>query len=239
MAIRLVGLLLLVSGIGGLVAVWSGWRTSDLLLNDLRQAGAGVSPEQTRLVNGMNQISGLVGDAADATDGFAASMTQARTAVSEGSQAAAELAASFQQAGPLLNFEIFGVQPLANVASSFEQNADSFQRLSASLDTTAASLDSNVKDTARVASDLRQARTTLQDISQTVRDFRSPSILGPGLGSLQLSVWALLLWLSIQSLLSILLGIGLILLGSSQSGQRLHASWLTLRSTHTQHAPKS
>src|SRR5688572_1149970 len=114
--VRLVALLLVLNGVGGLAAVWVGWGYLTEALADLREVSTRLSPGQERLVARLHEVGEVVGDAAEATGGFARSMGRARTAVEEGGRAAGELSASFERLGPATDLELLGRRPLERLA---------------------------------------------------------------------------------------------------------------------------
>ncbi len=69
---RTIALLLILSGVGGLVAVWTGWRLAGEVIGDLRDVSTQLAPEQAQVVSDLREAAAMVDDAAEAVDGFAA-----------------------------------------------------------------------------------------------------------------------------------------------------------------------
>jgi hypothetical protein len=213
--VRVIALLLVLNGLGGLAAVWAGWGLLGVAVVDLREATGQLAPEQARMVARLRDVGAVVGDASEATDGFARSMERARTAVGEGGQAAGELAGSFDQLVPATEVEIVGRRPLEQFAEPFAASAASFRRLGSSLSGTADSLGDNARDTARVSADLKRARERIDDLASSAEAFRPQAYAERGLDSLDLGLRGLLGLLALQAALSMLTGLALLLLSGT------------------------
>ncbi len=109
--VRIIALVLLLNGVAWAIAGWLGWQLTRQLVEDVREAGGAVSPEQDRLVASIRDVAALVGDSAEATWGFTVSLERARAVVQDGSQAADELHVTFGQMAQAARVIIFGVQP--------------------------------------------------------------------------------------------------------------------------------
>lgn len=156
-----------------------------------------------------------MGDAADATTGFAQSLARARDAATEGSRAATGLSQAFSQLAAAGDIEIFGIRPLDGLREPFGSAGAETQRLSGALNDLADSLASNVGDTTRVASDLRQAQTRILELADATEAFRAQALVNQGISSLETAARALLGVLLVQAILSTLSGVALLLLAGA------------------------
>src|SRR3954451_7141099 len=138
--VRLVAYLLIVNGIAGVVAVWTGWSMTTALIDGLRQSSLLVSDQQARLVTSVRGVTVGVDDAAEATVGLSRSTTQVRNAVNDATQTATQLAATFDRLSQASQVTVFGVRPLEGLTEPFSTNAANFRQLGSSLNATADSL---------------------------------------------------------------------------------------------------
>lgn len=208
-------LLLIANGVGGLALVLVGWQLATRLADDLRAVNGQLAPQQERLVAELRGVAATVEDAADATAGFAESLSQARDAATDGSRAAAGLSQAFNRLAAAGDVEIFGVRPLEGLREPFGSAGAETQRLSNALDALASSLNSNAGDTTRVAADLRQARARILELAGATEAFRAQTLVNQGISGLETVARALLGVLLIQAILSTLIGVAILLLAGA------------------------
>jgi hypothetical protein len=213
---RTIALLLILSGVGGLVAVWMGWRMTGEVIGDLRDVSTQLAPEQAQVVSDLREAAAMVDDAAEAVDGFAAGMTRARTAASQAADASGDLALSFERMREVTQIQVGGQQPLEGLSEPFAASSLSFRRLSGSLAQMADALDNSALDTARVADDLQMARNRMDNMAATVEALRPRLLAGRGLSSLELGMRSVLAFILVQAVLSMLTGLAILLLSGSK-----------------------
>ena len=216
LAVRVIALALMLNGAAGVLGSLVAWRASQALLDDLRAAGTLVPTEQARLVTGVRDVATMIGDAADATGGFSASLEQAHAAVADSSQSADELRVIFEQLSLVSRLELLELRPLSGLTDPFAASAQSFGRLSTSLGSAAGSLEENRRDTSRVATDLHLARAHIDELATTIDGLQSQTLLNRGVAEAELGRGVLVGLLLLQALLSGLTGLALWLL----AGQR-------------------
>jgi hypothetical protein len=212
LAVRVIALMLMANGLGGMLGVLVAWRISQGLVDELRSAGAVLPSEQARLAGSLRRVSGMVGAAAAATDGFTVSLEQAAAAVEEGGQSADELRTIFSRLALVSQFNPLDPRILGGLADPFAASAESFGRLSGSLAATSSAMADNSRDTARVASNLKQASGQIDDLASTLEAIRSRTALDQRLAELELGRGLLLALVLLQALLSALTGLALWLL---------------------------
>jgi hypothetical protein len=213
---RTIGLLLILSGVGGLVVVWMGWRLAGEVIGDLRDVSTQLAPEQAQVVSDLREAAAMVDDAAEAVDGFAVGMTRARTAASQAADASGDLALSFERMRVVTQIQVGALQPLEGLSEPFAASSLSFRRLSGSLAQMADALDNSALDTARVADDLQMARNRMDNMAATVEALRPRLLAGRGLSSIELGMRSVLAFILVQAVLSMLTGLAILLLSGSK-----------------------
>jgi hypothetical protein len=209
--VRFVAWLLIVNGIGGVVAVWAGWSMTTTLFDGLRQSSTLVSAQQARLVESVKGVAVGVDDASQATAGLSRSTTQVRNAVNDATQTATQLAATFDQLSQASRVTVFGVRPLQGLAEPFSANAANFRQLGSSLNATADSLATNTQEMTRVSTDLKTIQGQVSSAAADVEALQSATVLQQGLASLELGGRLLLGMIFFEATLSALTGVALLM----------------------------
>jgi len=209
--VRLVAYLLIVNGIAGVVAVWTGWSMTTALIDGLRQSSLLVSDQQARLVTSVRGVTVGVDDAAEATVGLSRSTTQVRNAVNDATQTATQLAATFDQLSQASRVTVFGVRPLEGLTAPFSANAADFRQLSVSLGLTADSLTGNAQEMARVSTDLKSIQGQVSSAAGDIEALQSASLLQQGIASLDIGSRLLLGMIFFEATLSALTGLALLM----------------------------
>jgi hypothetical protein len=198
---RLLGVLLIVYGLGGLVAAGLAYAMAQSSFGRVQALGESVQGEQPGMRQDLEQIAATIGDSATAAAGFADSLDRGRQSMATASQSANQLAASFDQAGQLGQVEVFGMRPFAPFAQSLGQSSGQFRTLATQLQQTSDAMGANVRDVQRVQGDLQDIRQRLEALAVQVQATSAGgSEVLRSLRGLELAVAAILLWLVIQSL---------------------------------------
>jgi hypothetical protein len=219
--IRLVAVLLLVNGIAGVAAVWSGWMMADSLIDGMRQSSVLVTEQQARLVASVRSVAVGVEDTSQATSGLARSTAQVRTAVGDATQTATQLAATFDRLSQSSRVSVLGVRPLEGMIEPFAANAADFRQLASSLGATAKSLETNAREMGRVSDDLKGIHGQVSAVASEVAGLQSASLMQQGLASLELGSRLLLGMIFFEATLSALTGLALLLMAGQHRTRRL------------------
>lgn len=209
--VRFVAWLLIVNGIGGVVAVWAGWSMTTSLLDGLRQSSTLVSAQQARLVESVRGVAVGVDDASQATAGVSRSTTQVRNAMNDATQTAAQLASTFDRLSQASQVTVFGVRPMEGLTEPFNTNAADFRQLGSSLDATADSLATNTQELTRVSTDLKSIQGQVSSAATDIEALQSASVLQQGIASFALGSRLLLGMIFFEATLSALTGLALLL----------------------------
>jgi uncharacterized phage infection (PIP) family protein YhgE len=210
--IRLVAVLLVVNGIAGVAAVWSGWLVAHSLIDGMRQSSALVTDQQARLVASVRSVAAGVDDTSQATSGLVRSTAQVKAAVGDATQTATQLAATFDRLSQSSRVSVLGVRPLEGMIEPFAANAADFRQLAASLGATAESLETNAREMVRVSDDLRGIHGQVSAVASEVEALQSGSLMQQGLASLELGSRLLLGMIFFEATLSALTGLALLLM---------------------------
>ena len=212
LVIRLIALLLIVNGLAGVTAAWIGWRVTADLVAGLRESGASLTAQQTRLVESVRGVAVGVDDASQAADGLSRSTTRVRTSLADATQTANQLASTFDRLSQASQVSVFGARPLEGLTEPFSANAADFRQLSVSLGETGSSLADNVREMARVRDDLKSIEGQLRTVAVDVEALQSATVIERGLAGLELGSRLLLGMIFFESTLSALTGLALLIM---------------------------
>jgi hypothetical protein len=151
-------------------------------------------------------------DAAQATTGVSRSTTQARYAMIDATQAANQLASTFERLTQASRVTVFGLSPLEGLTEPFSANAADFRQLSLSLGETADSLADNVREVTRVGDDLKSIHGQVSAAAVEVEALQSARLIQQGLAGLELGSRLLLGLIFFEAMLSSLTGLALLMM---------------------------
>ncbi|MGE3912405.1 MAG: hypothetical protein AB7K36_23795 [Chloroflexota bacterium] len=220
-------MLLIVNGIVGVVAVWSGWMVVASLIDGLRQSSVLVTEQQTRLVVSVRSVAVGVEDTSQATSGLSRSTAQVRSAVGDATRTASQLAVTFDQLSHASRVSVLGVRPLEGMIEPFSTNAADFRQLAVSLDATADSLETNAREMARVSDDLKGIQAQVNSVGSEVEALQAANLIQQGLASLELGGRLLLGMIFFEATLSALTGLALMLMAGDRFTRHSSMSTLT------------
>jgi hypothetical protein len=142
--------------------------------------------------------------AADAFDGFGASMAQARASASDAASLSRDAAATSAGLAEAMSISIFGAQPLIGLADDFTATSQQLQGLAVDLDGIAAAISSSPADLARVEVSLRTLAGDLADLRARIRQADEPAV------PFSLLFFAFLLWQAVPAAASLAAGVSLL-----------------------------
>jgi hypothetical protein len=167
-------------------------------------------------VDHIERLSGSLSATLDAAASTARSSTTAlsdlQTGVSQGATGArdagdlaGQASTTSAQLATAMGISIFGSQPFLPMATSFQQLAAQLDSLSTNLDTIGAALDTSGRDLDDVQAQMSGLATRLEAVTLPGG---AAGIVGAG--GLRLTVLALLIWLAIPAIGSLLVGLALL-----------------------------
>ncbi|MDQ6682542.1 MAG: hypothetical protein M3Y88_04635 [Chloroflexota bacterium] len=185
-----IGLLVLLLGIS------VGWSAADRVERLLGDANASVAAAAT-----------AVRHAADGFTGFGRSAGEAQAAASQAAAVSRDTSVTMSNLASSMSINILGSQPLAPLGGDFRRASDQLGTLAADLDRIGGSLGSNRTDLSTIQSDLRV-------LADRLDEFRGGSSARAGSGSgappIGLLLAGFLLWVGVQSVAAIAIGLWLL-----------------------------
>ena len=151
-----------------------------------------------------------LGDASNAFGRFAISLAEAQRSSIDAASLAHETSDTMAGLASAMSITIFGTQPFAQAAQGFEQVSDQLDGLGTDLEQVSDALGNNISDVDRTASNLRDVR---EEMDQLVAAFGGPAAEASAPGGVRaasLALYALLIWLAIPAVVSLLVGVVLL-----------------------------
>ncbi len=140
-----------------------------------------------------------------ALDNLRGGVTQSSTAADDAGKLVDQASSTSAQLAAAMSLSIFGTQPLLPMAANFNELSTQLQSLSGDLDSISTALDTSGSDLDRLHDDMQRLTVRLEGLSGS----RGTAAIIAG-GGLRLAFLALLAWLSVPALGSLLLGAALL-----------------------------
>jgi len=203
-----IGLALLGYGVSGLIVLGIAANTLAAPIAQLDAITASVEAQRTAALQSIESASEMVDQTGAAVRGMDQSLADAKAATDRSSSIALGVAASMNQLADAMTLTLFGVQPLIGLEPGFSSSATQLALLATDLSTIGQALDSNRQDALTVAASLDQLATSLDALKTAVSAGPELGGIGASLDSFRMGVLALVVWLAILAIGSILAGLG-------------------------------
>ena len=195
---RILGLVLVAYGLLGLL----------VLVGALAFGGPAIGRVDemvTSAASTMRSASRAATTAADAFDGFGASMEQARASASDAASLSRDAAATSAALADAMSVSIFGARPLIGLADEFTATSQQLQGLAVNLDGIGTAISASDDDLARVELSLRSLAADLAELRMGIRaGADEPPV------SFSLLFYAFLLWQAMLVVASLAVGVMLL-----------------------------
>lgn len=183
----------------------------------VNQAQGAAQRQLLEISQSFDQVAATLHTASDSAAHAAASVDDAKASLGNASQSARSAADSLDQSADLINFSIYGIQPLQGVDTTFRAQATQLRTLATQLDQTSDSMDQNATDLRAISGDVETTATEVGTVSGQLKQFAG---YGPGpSGLLQVTAGTrlLLVWSMVVHVLMLGVGVALYLLADESS----------------------
>lgn len=143
--------------------------------------------------------------AADAFDGFGASMEQAQASASDAARLSRDAAATSAALADAMSVSIFGARPLMGLADEFTATSQQLEGMAVNLDGISTAISASDADLGRVELSLRSLAADLTELRTGIREPSEEPLV-----SLNLLFYAFLLWQSLLVVASLTVGVMLL-----------------------------
>ncbi|CAN5639361.1 hypothetical protein BH23CHL7_BH23CHL7_00710 [soil metagenome] len=206
--LRLLGSVLIAYGLIGAVLLGAVGATVARPLDDIGSLGSSLDDQQAAALEALDQASVTIVDTAAAVRNMDTSLAQANLATLRAAGISRGMAQTMRNLAFEMQLTIFGVQPLIGLASGFDQSGEQLDLLANDVQAIGTALDANRTDTVAIAGGLDELARSIDGLRVAVA--ASPNVTGVtgSLGQLQLALLALIGWLLVAAVGSILAGVG-------------------------------
>lgn len=209
--VQAMGVALIVCGVVGLAASLYSYALVRQAFAGARDIGVFAPDDKTRAVSGLRSIAIILDDASAASANLTSSFQESRTSLETASRVATDVAESFRQVAQAASLQIFDIQPLGGLVQPFRDSSERLDGLAADLTRTAAAAGANATDMRRLASDFARLRLEVDGLRQTVARLPNDLTSSEGAAHLEIALSAMLLWIGLQGLASIVGGLAILL----------------------------
>ena len=185
--VREIGIALVGIGAVGLVAVIVAFIVIGAILSRLEavsEAAAGPLESTARTVS----------DAAEAFDGFSASLGEAQQSAASAAAIADQASETLDNVADAMSIQIFGTQPLLQAAEGFRQSSAQLASLGDDLEEMGDALGANIGDVEQAATNLREVRNEMNGL---LTAFETQDGSDGGIGLARIGIYLLLAWLGV------------------------------------------
>jgi hypothetical protein len=211
--LRLLGLGLAAYGVVGLVLFVVVAVAINRPLERAHTLSVAVDQERAALVETMGQARTTLEDMSLGVSGVDTSLGDAKAATDRAAGIATSLATSMFGLRDSMNISIFGAQPLASLASGFDNAGQQITSLSTELATIGTSLNDNRSSVSVSSTDLAKLALSLGQLTTLVRDSPDVEISTASLDAIRIAVYAICGWLAVFALGCVVGGLYLARLG--------------------------
>ncbi|MBV9577404.1 MAG: hypothetical protein JO057_02315 [Chloroflexi bacterium] len=200
-------------------------------LSDLQRT---FDSQRGTLVQSLRTVSSTLHDTASATSGFQQSIDRARAAADQASSLANSSAGTFRNLGATMSgLTVLGIQPLAALGPQFNSSADQLQQLGMQLGNTRDALAQNGSDVQRVGNDLSQLQQQLDGVATSLSDPGFLALDARSLVPFEIAFYGMCLLVLLQSVFSLIAGIGLYRIARALRTEPLFPQLTTVRALET------
>ncbi|HEY7600377.1 MAG TPA: hypothetical protein VH741_10665 [Candidatus Limnocylindrales bacterium] len=205
--LRVLGTLLIGYGLTGmlLLGVLAGLLAPPL--DEVAQLAESVGEQQASALEALDEAAATARQTATAVRNVDASLIQAKAATDRAAGLSMGVAVSMRELGAAMTIDIFGIQPLAGLAPSFETSATNLDLLAGDLAAIGTALDGSRTDTQTVATGMDDLAAAITDLRRSVAASPDMSATIGALEPLRLGLLALLAWLLAAALGCVVAGL--------------------------------
>lgn len=205
--LRLLGSVLIAYGLVGAVLLVAIGASVARPFDDLAQAGSSIGEQQEAALDALDRASETLDQTASSVRNMETSLVEARVATQRAATISRGVGQSMLGLAQQMQLTIFGVQPLIGLAGGFEQSGSQLELLGDDIDTIATALDANREDAVEVAAGLNELSRSIDRLREAVAAGPDVSAAIDALAPLQLALLALLGWLLVAAIGSIIAGL--------------------------------
>jgi flavin-binding protein dodecin len=205
--LRLLGSALIAYGLAGIVILAVIGLSVGRPLADMASIGSSVSEQQAAALEALDRASDTIDETAAAVRNMETSLTEAHDATQRSATLSRGMAQTMYGLAIQMQITILGIQPLIGLAPSFEQSGAQLDLLAADIDSISTALDANREDTVAVADGLDELGASIGRLRDAVANGPDLTTIAEGLVPVQLGLLALIAWLLVAAVGSVLAGL--------------------------------
>ena len=204
------GVALVAYGVAGLLILVVTGAGLSRPLEQLGALGASVETQRGSLVETLRATSSTLRDAGNGFGGFEESLAQARRSTDRAAALSRDVSATMSGIANAMGVTIFGAQPLAQLAPQFQRAGQQLQQLGTDLDGIGVALTRNATDMQTARSDLERIRLQVDELAAAADATPIPAGTATDVTAIRLALYALIGWLSVLALASLVCGLALL-----------------------------
>ncbi|HVM31259.1 MAG TPA: hypothetical protein VM305_10895 [Candidatus Limnocylindrales bacterium] len=207
--LRLIGTALIAYGLAGVVLLGAIGLQVARPLDDITAIGASLTGQRDAAVESLERATETIDRTASSVRNIETSLLEAQEATQRAATLSRGMSLTMFGLAEQMQLTVFGVQPLISLYPGFEQSGQQLELMAEDVEQIAEALESNRDDTVAVADGLRDLGGSIGRLRQAVADGPDVSDAAATVAPIQLGLLALIGWLLVGAIASILAGLGL------------------------------
>jgi hypothetical protein len=193
--LRLLGTVLIAYGLLGIALFVGVAYALDRPIDEAGRLTVSIEGQRGALLESLEEASLTIGLTAEGIDGMDDSLAQAQAATERASVLSLGVATSMYELRNAMTISLFGAQPLIGLAGGFEQSGQQLEQLSQDVAAIGQALDANRGDAREVAESMRRLSTSVEELTQSVRDGPALEISSDAIEGMRLGIYAVIAWM--------------------------------------------
>lgn len=206
-ALRIIGTVLIGYGVLGIGLFAAVALAIDRPIDQAGELTVSIEGQRGALLDSLQQASTTIDQSASGVRGMQTSLVQARAATDRASTLSRGVATSMYQLRDAMAVSILGTQPLIGLATSFDQAGQQLELLGEDVAAIGQALEENRDDAETVAAALDNLRSSVEDLTERVREGPRLEVASKALAQLRLGLYAVVAWMAALAVGSVVGGL--------------------------------
>jgi prefoldin subunit 5 len=207
--LRLIGTGLIAYGVFGILLLGVIGAEVARPLDDISAIGTSLTEQREAALESLERAVETIGQTAESVRNIDTSLVEAQQATQRAATLSRGMSLTMFNMAEQMQLTVFGVQPLITLYPGFEQSGQQLELMAEDVEQIAEALEANRQDTVAIASGLDELAASIERLTEAVADGPVLTDVGATLAPIQLGLLALIGWLLVAAIGSVLAGIGL------------------------------
>lgn len=207
--LRLIGTALIAYGLAGAILLGLIGLEVAKPLDHLTELGSSLNAQQEAALESLERAAETISQTASSVRNIESSVIEAQQATQRAATISRGISLTMFSLAEQMQMTVFGVQPLISLYPGFEQSGQQLELMADDVDQIASALESNRQDTVAIADGLEELGASIERLSEAVASGPDVTEAAAAAAPIQMAMLALIGWLLVAAIGSILAGMAL------------------------------